>query len=103
MADYVTEMKPTGGPIAAGRVLELPTLSGLQADHFSLFDSASKGGVSEKEKRNVVPRSFWYLSIVGATVVLAYAIHRNDPNFIVGNSIGLAVYRRNLPHIHHAH
>ena len=51
---------------------------------------------SERAGRSVVPRAFWYLSIAGGTIVLAYAIWRRDPVFILGQSVGLFVYLRNL-------
>jgi lipid-A-disaccharide synthase-like uncharacterized protein len=40
--------------------------------------------------------SFWYLSIVGSTLLLAYAIYREDPVFIAGQAFGSIVYFRNL-------
>ena len=51
---------------------------------------------SERAGRSLVPRAFWYLSIAGGTIVLSYAIWRRDPVFIVGQSVGLFVYLRNL-------
>ncbi len=51
---------------------------------------------SERAKTSVVPLSFWYLSLVGAVLLLAYAIHRHDPVFILGQSTGLLIYARNL-------
>ena len=56
--------------------------------------------VSERQKRSVVPDTFWYLSIVGGAVLLAYAIQRRDPFFIAGQAVGLFVYFRNLWLIH---
>ena len=55
---------------------------------------------SEKEKKSVVPVSFWYFSLIGGTILLVYAIHRRDPVFILGQSLGLFVYIRNLWFIH---
>ncbi len=52
--------------------------------------------VSEREKRSVIPLVFWYLSLGGSVLLLAYAIHRKDPVFILGQSSGLLVYIRNL-------
>ncbi len=52
--------------------------------------------VSEKKKKSVIPLSFWYFSMGGAIVLLSYAIYRKDPVFIVGQSMGLIVYARNL-------
>ena len=51
---------------------------------------------SERLKRSVVPRAFWYFSVGGGLTLLAYAIHRRDPVFIVGQLAGLFVYFRNL-------
>ena len=51
---------------------------------------------SEKAKRSVIPVSFWWFSIGGAAVLLAYAIYRADPVFILGQFLGFFVYSRNL-------
>ena len=51
---------------------------------------------SERLRRSVIPKAFWYLSIVGCLVLLSYAIHRHDPVFIVGEIGGLMIYIRNL-------
>ena len=52
--------------------------------------------VSEKKRESTIPLSFWYCSIGGAVVLLAYAIHKQDPVFIVGQSMGSIIYIRNL-------
>jgi lipid-A-disaccharide synthase-like uncharacterized protein len=52
--------------------------------------------VSERRRRVVIPRSFWYLSLAGSALLLVYAIHRRDPVFILGQAAGLVVYARNL-------
>ena len=52
--------------------------------------------VSERRKRSVIPISFWFLSMAGSLVLLAYAIHRRDPVFILGQAGGMVVYSRNL-------
>ena len=51
---------------------------------------------SERSASSKVPISFWYLSLVGGLITLAYAIYRKDPVFIAGQSIGAVVYVRNL-------
>ena len=51
---------------------------------------------SEKEKKSVIPKAFWYLSISGGIVLLTYAIHKQDPVFILGQSSGLFIYLRNI-------
>lgn len=51
---------------------------------------------SEKLKKSVIPTSFWYFSVAGGCTLLAYAIHRQDPVFILGQAAGLFIYFRNL-------
>ena len=51
---------------------------------------------SEQAGRSVVPVAFWYFSIGGGVIVLAYAIYRRDPVIISGQALGLIVYARNL-------
>lgn len=55
---------------------------------------------SERARKSVIPVSFWYLSLVGGLILLAYAIHRRDPVFILGQSVGSVIYIRNLWLIH---
>ena len=47
-------------------------------------------------KRSVVPRAFWYLSLLGGVTLFAYACYRRDPVFVIGQGAGLLVYARNL-------
>jgi lipid-A-disaccharide synthase-like uncharacterized protein len=51
---------------------------------------------SEREKKSVFPVAFWYFSIAGGVTLLAYAIYRQDPVFILGQATGLLIYFRNL-------
>jgi lipid-A-disaccharide synthase-like uncharacterized protein len=51
---------------------------------------------SERAHRSVIPVSFWYFSVAGALVLLVYAAHRQDPVFIAGQLLGVAIYVRNL-------
>jgi lipid-A-disaccharide synthase-like uncharacterized protein len=51
---------------------------------------------SERRQQSVIPVHFWYLSLGGGAVLLAYAIYRLDPVFIAGQAVGLLVYTRNL-------
>jgi lipid-A-disaccharide synthase-like uncharacterized protein len=52
--------------------------------------------VSERARRSVVPEIFWYFSVAGGMILLAYAIWRRDPVFILGQGAGLAIYARNI-------
>ena len=51
---------------------------------------------SERQRRSTIPLAFWYFSIAGGATLLAYAIHREDPVFILGQSVGVLIYARNL-------
>lgn len=51
---------------------------------------------SERSAASRVPTAFWYMSLIGGLITLAYAIYRKDPVFIAGQSIGALVYLRNL-------
>ena len=53
----------------------------------------------EKKKKSVVPEMFWYFSLLGSFVLLAYSIHKKDPVFIAGQSFGSVIYLRNLYYI----
>jgi lipid-A-disaccharide synthase-like uncharacterized protein len=52
--------------------------------------------VSEYKKRSHVPISFWYISIVGSLILLAYSIHIKNPVFMLGFSLNSVIYVRNL-------
>lgn len=51
---------------------------------------------SERAGRSIVPRAFWWFSLLGSAILLVYAIHRGDPVFIAGQAGGLLIYLRNL-------
>ncbi|MBB5223982.1 lipid-A-disaccharide synthase-like uncharacterized protein [Amaricoccus macauensis] len=56
--------------------------------------------MSERARQSVMPVAFWYFSVGGGIVLLAYAIYRRDPVFMLGQAMGLMVYARNLWLIH---
>jgi lipid-A-disaccharide synthase-like uncharacterized protein len=51
---------------------------------------------TEREGRSVIPIAFWYFSLAGGVILLAYAIYKQEPVFIIGQASGLIVYARNL-------
>lgn len=51
---------------------------------------------SEQQKKSVVPVSFWYFSVLGGVMLLAYSLYRQDPVFAVGQILGIGIYLRNL-------
>jgi len=52
--------------------------------------------VSEKSGKSVVPVSFWWMSLIGATMLLVYFIWRRDIVGILGQATGWFIYIRNL-------
>lgn len=51
---------------------------------------------SERARRSIIPATFWLFSVSGGATLLAYAIYRHDPVFIVGQAAGLFIYSRNI-------
>src|ERR1700722_4130714 len=51
---------------------------------------------SEREGRSVIPVAFWYCSLLGGLVTLAYTIHLQSVPLSLGQGSGLIVYSRNL-------
>ena len=51
---------------------------------------------SEKNRRSVVPKAFWYFSLGGGIILLVYALHQRDLVFSIGQGTGLFIYLRNL-------
>lgn len=51
---------------------------------------------SEKTKTSQLPIGFWRLSVLGASLILTYAIFREDPVLLIGHGAGLIIYIRNI-------
>jgi lipid-A-disaccharide synthase-like uncharacterized protein len=51
---------------------------------------------SERAGKSVVPLAFWYFSLFGGMIVLAYGIHKVEPVIILGQLPGVVIYSRNL-------
>jgi lipid-A-disaccharide synthase-like uncharacterized protein len=51
---------------------------------------------SEYQRRSVLPRSFWYFSIVGGLILFIYAVYQRDIVFMIGQGAGLIIYSRNI-------
>lgn len=58
---------------------------------------------SEKSRRSVVPPAFWWMSLVGATMLITYFTWRVDVVGILGQATGWGIYARNLWMIYHPH
>jgi lipid-A-disaccharide synthase-like uncharacterized protein len=55
---------------------------------------------SERRKQSIIPLAFWYFSLAGGATLFTYALHIGDPVFILGQSLGVLIYSRNLYFIH---
>ena len=51
---------------------------------------------SEKTKTSELPVGFWRMSVIGASLILTYAILRKDPVLFIGHIAGLSIYIRNI-------
>ena len=51
---------------------------------------------SEREGASVVPVQFWWASLLGASMLLAYFIVRREPVGVIGQLTGWTIYTRNL-------
>ncbi|MBL7070890.1 MAG: lipid-A-disaccharide synthase N-terminal domain-containing protein [Candidatus Omnitrophica bacterium] len=52
---------------------------------------------SERQKKSVIPVSFWYFSILGSVILFVYAaFYRKDIVFTIGQACGVIIYLRNL-------
>lgn len=52
--------------------------------------------VSEREGRSVVPESFWWLSLIGSSMLMIYFTWRIEIVGFLGQSTGWLVYMRNI-------
>ena len=94
-------MEALAGWLGAGTRAELAwILVGLGGQVLFMMRFLVQWIVSEKAGRSTIPVAFWWLSIGGAAILLAYAIWRADPVFILGQSVGFFIYARNLWLIH---
>ena len=51
---------------------------------------------SERRRRSTIPVAFWWMSLVGASMLLIYFIWRKDIVGILGQGLGWIIYLRNL-------
>jgi lipid-A-disaccharide synthase-like uncharacterized protein len=51
---------------------------------------------SEREKESQLPMGFWVLSVLGASLILLYAVFRRDPVLLIGHGAGTIIYVRNI-------
>ena len=51
---------------------------------------------SKRKDESLLPICFWVISLLGALIIVSYAIYRRDPVLILGQSTGLIAYSRNI-------
>ena len=51
---------------------------------------------SMKRKESSLPKGFWIISIIGASLIFSYGLFRHDPVLIIGQGFGFLIYSRNL-------
>ena len=72
------------------------TIIGLFAQFLYFLRFIIQWLASEREKKTVIPKSFWFISIAAAIVTFIYAIKIKDLVFTLGSLLSLIIYSRNL-------
>jgi lipid-A-disaccharide synthase-like uncharacterized protein len=75
--------------------LDFWTFWGLTAQGFFFLRLIIQWVRSEKEKRTIVPLSFWWLGIIGAIMLIIYAVIRKDIVFLITSILQIVIYTRN--------
>lgn len=57
---------------------------------------------SRRRGESELPAGFWIISLTGSSIIVSYAIIRHDPVLILGQSVGLVAYTRNLMLLRHS-
>ena len=71
-------------------------LFGLAAQAIFMSRMLVQWIASERARRSVMPVAFWWLSLVGAAMLLVYGALRQDIVIILAQAFGFVVYARNL-------
>lgn len=51
---------------------------------------------SERRGRSYIPVPFWFISLAGGTMLFIYGVLDQDPVIMLGQSLGIGIYLRNL-------
>lgn len=85
------------------KLLDVTSVAGLLWVFFGFLGQAVFTGrmivqwrASEKAKSSVVPPIFWWMSLLGATMLIIYFIWRKEIVGFLGQSTGWFIYIRNL-------
>jgi lipid-A-disaccharide synthase-like uncharacterized protein len=69
---------------------------GLAAQLVFLVRTLWQWLASERARRSVLPRGYWWLSLAGSALLLTYALSTKDLVFTLGPAVTIAIYIRNL-------
>lgn len=90
----------TPGAWLVDRLLDPLVVFGLAGQFIFMLRFVVQWFVSERLGRSHVPVAFWYLSIGGGVMLLLYGLLDEDPVIVLGQTLGLLIYARNLVLIH---
>ena len=94
----VSRVKPVSSDATATRLADRPRARPGCACSPSRAVSGLCDGLAVRwmRRRSVVPTIFWWMSLLGASMLLVYFIWRKDIGGILGQGTGWAIYARNL-------
>lgn len=69
---------------------------GIAAQSFFMMRFAVQWLASERAGKSVMPVAFWYFSLLGAMSLLVYGIREREIVIIMGQSVPMVIYLRNL-------
>lgn len=72
------------------------TLLGFFGQALFMLSFVVQWWMSEKKKESHLPKAFWVLRMLGAFILIAYVIKRQDIVILVGNVLQVFIYARNL-------
>ena len=80
----------------AGFKVDLWTVWGLTAQGVFFLSFVVQWIVSEREKKSVIPISFWILRIVASVMLILYVFQRRDIVFLISLFLQILIYSRNI-------
>ena len=69
------------------------SLSGTSGVRRTIYTSVDSQRIQKKVSR---AGAFWFMSLAGSIILLAYSVHEKNPVFMLGFSLNMLIYLRNL-------
>lgn len=82
------------------RILDPLVIFGLAGQGVFMLRFLVQWFASERRGRSYIPVAFWYISLAGGVMLFVYGWIDRDPVIMLGQSLGLGIYLRNLWLIH---